>query len=248
MTTLSLSPDPIADLWNEARRWLAEALRDFGGPARIARTLAPAALAAIRGRLAALEALVMKLLLIEAASCLGMPHTPRDRRAPARADRSADPGPAPCALASATQSRALACAAGAKATAQQPEHPDDAATWRVRFHSRMPKSRGRAVTAAGAAAPRCAQPAPAPRSDVDRIQAAARACARRFEALRRVLADPRRAAIALARKLRALAARGHAAARRIALAPSPSAAPNRMALAHATVHAHDAIAELVDTC
>ena len=67
MTTLLLLPDPIAILWQGARAWLADTLRMFGGPATIARH----ACLAFKRRLALLESLVMKLLLIEAARASG---------------------------------------------------------------------------------------------------------------------------------------------------------------------------------
>ena len=119
MTNAALSSDPIAELWREARAWLAAALRDFRGAAEIARTLAHEARAAIRRRLLMIESLVMKLLLIEAARLAPVPPaSSRQRRAEA------------------------ACGAGiqSKAAGWKPAvRREDAArpeTWRVRFHLR----------------------------------------------------------------------------------------------------------------
>jgi hypothetical protein len=72
-----------------------------------------------------------------------------------------------------------------------------------------------------------------------RAAAHARRLARRFEALRRVLSDPRAAIAALARKLAALGAAAHAAARRIALW-RPRAPHASIPHGHAMVAAHDA--------
>jgi hypothetical protein len=82
MTTASIASDPIAALWQAAHDWLADTWRAFGPPERIAR-LARAACAALARELRALELLVLKLLLIEAARlpACGVTHT----HAPARA-------------------------------------------------------------------------------------------------------------------------------------------------------------------
>ena len=61
------APTPIADLWKIARAVLADALDAFGGPQKIQLTFDRIARRAIRRQLKALEILVMKLLLIEAA-------------------------------------------------------------------------------------------------------------------------------------------------------------------------------------
>jgi hypothetical protein len=200
MTTLHLLPDPIAVLWQGARAWLADTLRLFGGPATIARS----ACAAFKRRLALLESLIMKLLLIEAARQSDLNDAGVETH---KAARPAAPGP---------RRRA------AEEDAARSE------TWRVRFRPRMPR-RARH----GASAQR-----PAPRLRHARPDSAhAMRLARRFEALRRVLADPRRAIATLARKLRALAARAYAAARAIAMS-SPRQGGG-MVHAHALVHACD---------
>jgi hypothetical protein len=64
MTTSCI--DPIAGLWQDARAWFADLAVRFGAPARIA-ALARDACAALGRELRALESLVLKLLLIEAA-------------------------------------------------------------------------------------------------------------------------------------------------------------------------------------
>jgi hypothetical protein len=68
----------------------------------------------------------------------------------------------------------------------------------------------------------------------------ARALARRFEAVRRVIADPRRAIAALARRLRALGKRALVLARAIALSRPPCCVGAPMPFAHAMVRACDA--------
>jgi hypothetical protein len=97
----------------------------------------------------------------------------------------------------------------------------------VRFHTPWPRRR---------------QGAPAATRHVPRAPACAQTLAlklaRRFEALRRVIADPRRAIAALVRKLAALGAGARAFARVIALAsPRQGGGP---IFADATVRAHDA--------
>jgi hypothetical protein len=212
MTHEALSPDPIADLWREARAWLAAALRDFRGPVAIARTLADDAREAIRRRLVMIETLLLKLLLIEAAA-----HPGWDGGLPAR------------------------MAASARSAATENARSEDAIdpeTWRVRFHLRIPpEARRRAHT--GIRPARLARKLGAAAARA-RVEAKARYLARRFEALRRVLADPRRTIIRLARKLTALGGAAYAAARRIALARAPRTSRLGPTLAHAMVHACDA--------
>ncbi|MEQ1772133.1 MAG: hypothetical protein ABL879_20160, partial [Devosia sp.] len=67
MTNVS-APTPISDLWRIARAFLADALNAFGGPQTIRQTLDFIGRHAIKRQLQALETLVMKLLLIEAAN------------------------------------------------------------------------------------------------------------------------------------------------------------------------------------
>ena len=200
MTTLLLLPDPIAVLWQGARAWLADTLRMFGGPATIARS----ACLAFKRRLALLESLVMKLLLIEAARQNELGDAPLEKR------ETAQPA-TPCQRRRASE-----------------EDPRRSETWRVRFRPRMPRH---ALHSASAQ-----RPAPRPRHARPDSARALR-LARRFEALRRVLADPRSAIAALARKLRALGAGAYAAARAIAM--SLPRQGGGMVHAHALVHACD---------
>jgi hypothetical protein len=221
MTTAS--HPTLADLWRQARAWLAAALRDFRGPAQIATTFARAARAAIRARLALIEALVMKLLLIEAAqsspACGGDRELPRKREEREGRVRSAPrPSVSSCALDSSPQSR-------------EHEDPMRPETWRVRFRLRMPRQQ-RASTASPPLHL-------TPRPEHLRAHAHARRLARRFEALSRVLADPRPAIAALARKLAARGAGARAIARRIALA-HPGRASLGPVFATAMIFGHDA--------
>ena len=203
MTQIHPASDPIAELWRAARAWLAETLRCFGGPAAIA---AAAALgAAFKRRLVQLEAVVAKLLLIEAARI---------------------PSLAPVRAAAARVRRALQRAL----PAEDPARPE---TWRVRFVPRLGAAPGRRM------------PPPRPSRAVIPAQAKSRALARRLEALRRVLADPRRAVASLARRLAALAAAAFAAARRLAFAARRYAADPLSA--HALVCASDASFAWEDT-
>jgi hypothetical protein len=239
----ALHPISITDLWREARSWLADALHDFLGPVEIARTLARKARSAIRRRLALIEALLMKLLLIEAAR-----HPGWTARLQARTATAAGP----CAP------------GGARSNLSPAEDPTNPATWRVRFRLRIPPDpkRVRPMPPRDTGGPRIRdlgrpllvrdiwreqarrslidrlRPKPNAEAAHARAQRKARKLARRFEALRRVLADPRRAIVRLARKLAALAAGACAAARRIALAPAPRKRQGKT-FANAIVHAHD---------
>jgi hypothetical protein len=233
MTTACFLSDPISRLlWRDARAWLAAMLADFISPAHVARAFARRARAVFRQRLQMLESLVTKLLLIEAASLRLLPgrrkaasREPMSKSAAAEAAR-----PALQLLPSAFMGPGFGAARRSKSGCQ--EHPAHSATWRVRFHARIPRRREGAAAAARRAR---LQPAP----EAIRARADARRLARRFEALRRVIADPRAAIIALARKLSALGAAAYAAARRIALWRPRSAAVS-IAHGHATVAAHDA--------
>lgn len=205
------APTPIADLWRTARAWFTDALASLGGPQTIRQTLDRVARRAIRRQLKALETLVMKLLLIEAAKLAPLPMR-HARTAPSGQGRTAhDADPA------------------------QPE------TWRVCYQIHIPpepetttaphiRSLGpspfiRAIVLdaktlqqklAHMAAMRAANASEA------RAHANAEKLARRFEALRRVFANPLPRARRLKRKLLALKQRAFAAAKRIALSkPTP---------------------------
>ena len=235
MTTAS-HPLTIADLWREARAWLAGALRDFRGPAAIARTFARRARAAIRARLMLIEALVMKLLLIEAAHLHQASRPFLDRRiapSPGPINTPAqERGAAKAALGvHTTVSMAPGLRASRASGNEWSEDPARPSTWRVRFHLRIPREPTRMRTGV--------RPILHARPERIRARAHARALARRFEALRRVVADPRRAIAALARKLAALGAAARAAACRIAFARPRSRKPLGPIFAAATVSSHD---------
>ena len=80
-TSVTFPNDPIAALWQAAHAWLAVVLRTFGAPTDIA-ALAGEACLALKRELRALHALVLKLLLIEAAR-LPPQHPPSRRAVPA---------------------------------------------------------------------------------------------------------------------------------------------------------------------
>jgi hypothetical protein len=207
------APTPIADLWKSARALLADAVGAFGGPQQIQRTLDRIARGVIRRQLKALEVLVMKLLLIEAAKL-------KERG-------SSDP-----------HSPASPNQAGLKTRA--PIHAADPArpeTWRVCFQLQIPpepKDTGPRIRGFGPArliravvvdAKTFATRLAAMRAGIsneERDSAAAARLARRFEALRRVFANPAPRARRLKHKLSALKQRAFAAARRIAARQPPN--------------------------
>jgi hypothetical protein len=199
------APAPIADLWKSARALLADALGAFGGPQQIQRTLDRIARSVIRRRLKALEVLVMKLLLVEAAKLPTV--TTRAHAAPNGQGRSAH--------------------------AADPARPE---TWRVCFQLHIPpepkdtgpRIRGfgpsRLIRAVVVDAKTFATRLAAMRASIgneERDSAAAARLARRFEALRRVFANPAPRARRLKHKLLALKHRAFAAARRIAVRRPP---------------------------
>jgi hypothetical protein len=210
--TQIFASDPIAQLWAAARQWCAEALTALGGPAGVAQAIAREAYVAARRRIALLEAFVLKLLLIEAAR-IPIQHPLPGRRAAS--------GPGPTHTIARKPAAVAACAATPAATPRRsaepcaPEDPDRPETWRVRFHTHL-ASASHAPERTGLA-PVTTQRRVAP-ANTDTAPAKAHALARRFEALRRILANPHRAVAAFARKLAALGARAYAVARRIALA------------------------------
>ncbi|MCX7358419.1 MAG: hypothetical protein NT015_09805 [Alphaproteobacteria bacterium] len=203
------APTPISDLWRIARAFLTDALNALGGPQTIRQTLDLIARRAIKRQLQALETLVMKLLLIEAANLPAQ--TPRTRTAPSGKERI---------------TRA----------ADDPAHPE---TWRVAFQLQIPPE------PKGAPGPRVRYLGPSGfirakvvgaqmleklerlvaahfnTSAEDSLRAKATKLARRFEALRRVFANPLPRARRLKQKLQALKHRAFAAARRIAHAKPP---------------------------
>lgn len=209
------APAPIADLWKSARALLADALSAFGGPQQIQRTLDRIARGVIRRQLKALEVLVMKLLLIEAAKL-------KERG-------SSDP-----------HSPASPNQAGLKTRAPFTADPARPETWRVCFQLHIPPEpkdtgprirgfgpsrliRAVVVDANTFAKLACLAAARASISNEERDHAAAAArLARRFEALRRVFANPTPRARRLKHKLIALKQRAVAAARRIVAHKPPS--------------------------
>jgi hypothetical protein len=221
MNTSQAAPsDPIALLWKIARMWLVDAIEAFGGPAEVAAMLARRTRRAVKRRLKALEALVMKLLLVEAAK-LGpgrsrVTHThaqtPSDKQQPVE-----------------------------RACVSLPD-PADPSTWRARFvlrippeaaTKRMPANTGPRIRDLGppllvrdifADMARSAQVrrmaalrAGRMKPDEARERAKAEALARRFEALARVFANPLPYARRLWRKLKSLARRAYDAAMRIGM-------------------------------
>ena len=209
------APAPIADLWKSARALLADALSAFGGPQQIQRTLDRIARGVIRRQLKALEVLVMKLLLIEAAKL-------KERG-------SSDP-----------HSPASPNQAGLKTRAPFAADPARPETWRVCFQLHIPpepkettgpriRSLGpsrltRAVVVDVKTFAKLASLAAARASisNEERDSAAAARLARRFEALRRAFANPAPRARRLKHKLIALKQRAVAAARRIVAHKPPS--------------------------
>ena len=235
MTTAATAHDPIAELWCEARTWLADPLCDLRGPAAVAHVIAGKIRAAIKRQIARLELLLTKLLLIEAVRSNGVTHTHAPPRAKSRDD-------------------IRACVSLREPPLRTPEDPANPETWRVRFALRLPRvrhDRGPRIRSLGPALLATdIWRENARRALVDRLrvsipanaQLKSRALARRFEAIRRVIADPSRAIAALARKLASVGKRARAFARRIATAfPRRCREPT---LGNATGHALYAVQEL----
>lgn len=209
MTNFS-APTPITELWRIARAFLTDALNAFGGPQTIRQTLDRITHRAIKRQLKALEMLALKLLLIEAVNRTPLAITPR---------------------------RTKPIEQGRTAPATDPARPE---TWRVCFQLHIPpkpednsgpriRSLGpslfirAAVIDAKTMAKKLAFMAAArlKRSDEARARIRAERLARRFEALRRVFANPAPSARRLKRKLLALKRESFAAARRIAALKPP---------------------------
>lgn len=204
------APTPISDLWRIARAFLADALNAFGGPQTIQRTLDRFAHRAIKRQLQALETLLMKLLLIEAVKL------------------------APLAV---SAHRARTAGRRGVALIGDPTRPE---TWRVAFQLHIPPQ------PADTNAPRIRSLGPSrfiraivvdnktiakklaflaaariKRSAEARAGSRAERLARRFEALRRVFANPTPSARRLKRKLLARKRDAFAAATRVATQRPP---------------------------
>lgn len=208
MTNYS-APTPISDLWRIARAFLADALNAFGGPQTICQTLDRITHRAIKRQLKALEMVALKLLLIEAVNRTPLAITPR---------------------------RAKPIGQGRMAPATDPARPE---TWRVCFQLHIPPKpednsgphirslgpsrfiRATVVDAKTMARKLAFMAARVQRSDEARARIRAERLARRFEALRRVFANPAPSARRLKRKLLALKREAFAAAKRIAALKPP---------------------------
>jgi hypothetical protein len=240
MTVAAAAPDPILQLWAHTRTWLARAVDAFGGPAAIARLVVRGARRVAARQLAACEALVMKLLLVEAADLSPQAFA----RGPGARTQ--------------TQSRP---------TELDLAHPE---TWNVRFIPRLPSAPPTPQQQAGAgprirsfaqpllvrdiAADRARQELHARmkkmrdarwRLDPARDRAKAERLARRFEALRRVFADPKPYALRLKRKVLALAAKAYDAAMRIVLKRVPAAEIDPKAATLALIESARAVPEML---
>ncbi len=212
----------IPDLWRDLRAWMAGALADFGGPAFILALFSRAAQTAVKRRLQLIESMLMKLLVVEAARLFQAHRHPLP-------DARAARGPG-----------AMNAGRGKKPGAEDPNSPE---TWRVRFRPRL----SRFMPPAARRARPHAAPARMRNSFAPQLAAHARKLARRYEAARRVIANPERAIAALARRLDALGAHARAVAHAIALARPRLCANAPAALAHAIVHANDASAVFNNT-
>jgi hypothetical protein len=208
------APTPISDLWRIARAFLADALNAFGGPQTIRQTLDLIGRRAIKRQLQALETLAMKLLLIEAANLPAQ--TQRARIAPS--------GKAPSSKRDAAHA------------ADDPARPE---TWRVAFQLQIPPEpkdtsaprirylgpsgfiRATVVSAKTLEKLERLVAAHLNTSAEDSLRAKAARLARRFEALRRVFANPLPRARRLKQELQALKRRAFAAANRIAKRKPP---------------------------
>jgi len=172
------APTPISELWRIARAFLADALDAFGGPQTICQTFDRIAHRAIKRQLKALEMVALKLLLIEAVNRTPLAIAPR---------------------------RAKPIEQGRTAPATDPARPE---TWRVCFQLHIPPKpednsgphirslgpsrfiRATILDAKALAKKLAFMPARVQRSDKARASLRAERLARRFEALRRVFANP----------------------------------------------------------
>jgi len=220
--------DPLFLLWKIARMWLVSAVARFGSPALIATLVERRVRRVLTRRVVALETLVMKLLLVEAAR-LGEPPSRHSR---AHAEASA----------------ARRAAAGWAVRGQDSADPGK---WRVRFQLRIPPEPRPPWISAPNAGPRirdlgsplhvrdiyadkarrtrlaqlaAARAARSAHSEARERTKAAR-LARRFEALKRTIDDPAPHARRLLRKLAAFKERAHAAAMRIVRRAAPPLDP-----------------------
>ncbi|MBX3428605.1 MAG: hypothetical protein KF779_03370 [Hyphomonadaceae bacterium] len=198
------APTPISDLWRIARAFLTEALNAFGGPQTIRQTLDLIARSAIKRQLQALETLAMKLLLIEAVKLPAQ--TQRAHTVPkgkGRTTRTADDPARPETWSVAFQ-------------LQIPPEPKGAPGPRIRYLGASGFIRAKVVSAKMLEKLERLVAAHLSTSGEDRVRAKATKLARRFEALRRVFANPLPRARRLKQKLQALKRRAFAAAIRIA--------------------------------
>jgi hypothetical protein len=225
------SEDPTFHLWRIARVWLTDTVHAFGAPPAIARELARHVRRALTRRVKALEILLMKLLLVQAADLSAVTRTHAQQAA-----KSCAPSRRACVS---PQEHARA--------APHAHNPDQSETWRVRFILRIPpepRVQTRAIDG-----PRVRRLGPpllvreafaaraqhalhvrmaalsAARFNPSAIRERAKAekLARRFEALIRAMADPAPYARRLKRKLALLAHQAYDAATRIACRrPPPS--------------------------
>ncbi len=208
------APTPIADLWKIARGWFPDALDAFGGPQTIQHTLDRISRRAIKRQLKALEALVMKLLLIEGAKLRPLAVAPQRasavRRGRGRAASNADlnrPGTWRVCF-----------------QLHIPPEPPEPKNTGPRFRSLAPPRFIRAIVVDAKALAKTLAHMAAMRAKSTgeaREQASAERLARRFEALRRVFANPVPRARRLKQKLLALKRSAFAAAKRIAALKPP---------------------------
>jgi hypothetical protein len=242
MTSAALT-DPITELWTTARRLLAAARAEFGTPADVAFRITRKWRSAFKRKLTAIELLLSKLLLVEAA-----------RLSPSWSARPPARNPSPPKRAGGPRSRPAA-----DAPAFDPEAPD---SWRVSFRVRIPtrdepkkRETGPRIRDLGppllmrdvwkdnerrwrlAQMKRMRDRANWPAN----AKAKAIRLARRYEAIKRLLADPRAAVLTLARRLRKLGAGAYLAARRIARAIVPRYIRERDPHVRALVAAYEAM-------
>jgi hypothetical protein len=248
MSLVQTAPDdPTFHLWRIARAWLTDAVHAFGPPPEIARELARHVRRALTRRVKALEILLMKLLLVQAATLRvgAVTHTHA-----AHAASSFEQGSRACA-------------------SPYTNDDDQSEAWRARFILRVPPeprletraAEGPRVRRLGPpllvreafsaraahglcvrmAAMRAARFSPCP----IRERAKPEKLARRFEALRRAMANPKPYVRRLKRKLAALAHQAYAAAMRIALRrPPPSRLYDAAVDRRATYESGAIVAEL----
>lgn len=234
------APNPILQLWTNTRTWLADTVDRFGGPSAIAGLFTRGARRVVARSLRAFEILVMKLLVVEAAEVNPQAIA---RGQGARTQSRSQPYELDLAHPETWDVRFIPCIPPAPV---EPPSPADAGP-RIRSLARPVLVRD--VMADNAKREACLRMAAVRdlrgRIDHERERLKAERLARRFEALRRVLLNPKPYAERLKRKLLALAEEAYDATMRIVLKRPPAGELDQKAATLALIESARAAPEVV---